>query len=74
MKIDPSRCPSCEAPGSSVRLEVQEFAYGLDAPVMLKAVVPVRTCLNSECGLEWTDYHGEKRREAAVEAHEVGDG
>jgi C4-type Zn-finger protein len=73
MNIDQSQCPSCESKNTSVRIQSDEipyrehkgnmFKHGVSV-VKIPVTVPVRTC--ADCDLEWTDHHGEKRREEAV--------
>ncbi len=77
MNIDRSQCPSCESKDSSIRIERSRIEYGVYLytknwpeyhpvylPVSIPVTVPVRTC--ADCKLEWTDHHGEKRRDEAV--------
>jgi DNA-binding transcriptional regulator YiaG len=64
----PLRCTGCGSSSVVTETTVEEFPYGTgEAPVQLKAAVPVRTCRH--CGFQFTDHRAESARHEAVCRH-----
>ena len=60
-------CPSCSSANTKTINKEINFKYGLPNPVILKATIPVNSCL--DCLESWLDYRGEEAREIAVTNH-----
>ena len=66
--LDNAQCLDCESHNVKEALVEQRFQYGTgDSAVMLKATVPVLSCV--DCGYEFFDERGEQARHAAVCRH-----